>query len=244
MFENKNKNSDGELLRWAKPQMNPNEYQELLDSREKNPKFYMDFIDILRGKRETEDNQGNSKPNGRRPSKTGSTPHQNTQDNLKGRREFSLEKKKILDGIAKKRVSHRRYTKKIIPFEVAAKAEDEKIYKMKTDIEVASLRVANMANRKEEMLEKAKYVCSTYPKTLSENRVLIQACANQQDKEVLQSEYELMFKELEEMRTMKARLDRKVSKFFGGLKIVVSTIFTGSSNMTTLQEIKKNAGGY
>jgi len=244
-MQNRQKERNGDLLRWAKANMEKEEYRMLISSKDTDREAYDNSIYNLKILREKMEGSSKDQPNQQRK------PKQNTQQQKKkaksptsfANRKIAKEKV-IKNNIAVLRKKHREYTKEIVPLEVAFSKEKEKLFTMSENIKKASEKVIGLENREEEMLEKAKYVCKTYPKTLMKAKKLLDACVNDKEKEEIQKEYNSMMKELSEQRDLKTKLDGKLAKFIEGSKVILTVLFKGSSNRTILQEIKLSAGGY
>jgi len=247
------KKNNGDILRWAKANMEYTEYQKLVSAKDTNPQAFINAVENLKTlKAQMEGKPQQSKPktkqtNQAKKAKAG-TKKNNTQSNsvvnsnLQER--LNQRKSEILSEIAFKRREHREYNKEIVPLEAALSSENRKIEVMAMDIELASQKVLDMGNEKETMLEQAKYVCKVYPKALSDAKKLLDACSNNQKKKEIQQNYEAMMEELNEMRVLRSKLDGFFAKTFEGTKVVLKTLLFGSANRTVLQEIKLNAGGY
>ena len=240
----KKKDKTGDILRWAKKNMESTEFQKLVSSKDRNPQAFMNAIenlhrlkDQMEGKSSKEDQQSKGKENPRRKE-----PKNTSTVSIKSR--AKEKSKEIYSDIAIARKEHREYTKKIVPLETALESEEQKLQGMSNDIQIATQKVVAIGNREEQMLERAKYVCKTYPKALNKAKKLLDACMNEDEKREIQSDYDAMMKELGEMRSLKSSLDGFLAKAKEGTKVIFSTLFFGSKNRTVLQEIKLNAGGY
>jgi len=241
--KNKIRERHGDLLRWAKSNMAQGDYEQLVASKDSNREAYDNAIaNLKRLRAEMEGATNNQQQQPKEAPRKSRNRKKNKGTSFTSQKD--IKEKEIKNNIAVLRKKHREYTKSIVPLEVAYEKEEHKLNNMSNDIKKASAKVIGLENREEEMLERAKYVCKTYPKTLMKAKKLLDACVNANEKLEIQREYDAMVKELSEQRELKTKLDGKLAKLWEGSKVIISTLFTGSSNKTILQEIKLSAGGY
>jgi len=244
MFGRK-RDKTGKILRWAKKNMESTEFQKLVGSKDTNPQAFMNAIENLHKlKAQMEGNSSEPTQQARPQQSKKTTKEPNPAPSVNIRNRVKTKRKEIFSNMATARKEFREYTKEIVPLETALEAEEQKLQGMTKDIQVASKKVVDIGNKRDQELEKAKYICKHYPKAISEAKKLLDACMNEDKKREIQADYDSMLKELEEMRSLKSSLDGFFAKTIEGTKVVFSTLLFGSKNRTVLQEIKLNAGGY